>query len=185
MPEDPLLLQGVRTDFHDTGLAVGLHHLSHHLLDLKGFRGGALSRDNAIPNLVMDCSHQAGLDSGSLQHCLDHEGDGCFTVGSGNADDLQPGAGVLIIINGSLCQSGPGIGHFDFGGTGEKDAVAFTDDGGRAPLDGGGDKIVAINILPCDSNKDHPGSNATGIVSNAGHFPVQWAFDVYHRQALD
>ena len=62
-PEDPLLIQSMRADFHDTSLAAGTQHLGEHLLHFQCFGCGAVRRNDPFANFVAYRPDQTSLHS--------------------------------------------------------------------------------------------------------------------------
>ena len=182
---DPLLVERMRAHFHHARLAVRLQHLRHHLVNLDGFRRGALRGNHAIANLVTHGAHQAGLDVRRFKDRLDHEGDGRLAVRSRDANDLQLRARVLVIGSRGAGHRFTHVGHLNLRDPSGNELAALADDRARTALDRRADELVTIDVLTGDGDKHHAGSHPTRVVGDPRHLAISRTIDDGGGQALN
>ena len=181
----PLLVQGMGTDLHDARLAVGLEHLRHHLLHFERLGRGPLGRNHPIADFIADGAQETALDSSSLRDGLNHESNGGFAVGAGDADDLQGRAGMLVEGAGRTGQRFANVGHFDLGDAAGNQGAAFADDRAGATLDRRADELMPIDVPASDGHEHHARSHPTRVVGDAGDGLIQRTFHRGGRQDLN
>ena len=107
----PVLHQGVRGDLHHRMGAARVRHLAQQTLDLQGIRRGAPGREHLLLHQVLHRADEAGFYPCAAQDVAQEVGSGGFAVGTGDAQDRQPGGGVFIPGAGNFAQGGAHIRH--------------------------------------------------------------------------
>ncbi len=138
--EHALLVDSVRTHFHDRLTAAGIAHLRQHAVDVEGLGGGLERGNRANAKIVVDRSEQTDALV-AVEEVLDEMRDGGLAVGSGDADDLHVAVGKLVEPLGHLGEGGAGIGDLKERDLGRHVGRHLLGDNGNRPaIDGLVDK---------------------------------------------
>ena len=107
---------GVAGNLHHHILASGSVHLRKQLLQFQTVRGGALGGDGPGADEISHGAHQPHLGpQHGFQHILQQQGDGGFSVGAGDADDLHFVGGAAVEVAGNPGKGLPVGGHQHIG----------------------------------------------------------------------
>ena len=119
-PSDSGLIEGVGGDFHGDGLATGGVHLPEKILDITGFGGRSGGGKEAVADFVADSADETAASEFRFTDMLEEKGGGGFSVGTGDARDLERMRGIFIKSGGEISKSEAGIGNDNMGRFGAK-----------------------------------------------------------------
>ena len=107
--EGPLLLQGVRRDFHDGFGATRLNGVGEELIELERFGRGARRGIRLIADTVLNRADQSDAAAGGPQHTTQNKGCCGLAIRPGDAGDHQLFGGMVIEIGAKAGQRTPAV----------------------------------------------------------------------------
>ena len=167
---DAVKCQCVGGYLHHRVGAPGIGHLPQQTLHLPGFGGGAAGGEDRVPDAAAVGAHETGPDAQGLEHACRQPGHGGFSVGAGDADEVQLPVRVAEEVSGHPGQGLPGVGDNDVGQALHRMGGYGA---GCAPLPGQSRIVVAVGGGAVDGHKRLTGLYRVGIIACAGDVPGQ------------
>ena len=185
--------QCVGGDLHHHVGAARVRHLTEQAVQLEGFGGSALGRDDFLADHVLNGAYETHLCPRLLlENALDEVGGGGLAAGARHADHGHFAGGMVEPVAAHECQRLAAVFHHHVG-----DALhrALHHGAHGAFFRRHGDKFMSIHRLTGDGNEDVTLRRGAGIVTHAGNVhihicrgrhdgnTVQQVFQ-FHRQVL-
>ena len=95
-------------------------HLPEKILDIKGFGGCSGGGKDAVADLVADSADESATAKFRFTDMLEEKGSGRFSIGTGDACDLERVRRIFIKSGGEISESEAGIGNDNMGRFGTK-----------------------------------------------------------------
>ena len=163
----PVQHQGMGRNLHHHMGAARLLHLIKQLLQLKGFRGGALGFDDLVADHILNGTDQAHLGvQRLLQHGFQEIGAGGLAVGAGDAHKGHIVRRVAEEIGGRKGHGIPGILHQHIGNVALR--LPLTQHRRRALFHRHGDELMAVGGIARHRHEQIAGLHVPGIIADTG-----------------
>ncbi len=142
-------------------------------------------RPELRPDRADDSARHAGLTTDRSDHPRSRR----LTVGSGDADNVEPLRGIAVKRRRQRRKRQPRIGHADhrdrFVGHGECGLVCLLDDdGGGSARYGIGEIAMAVGLRSAQRHEERTGMNGARSGHDIRNTPLRIASDVRRRQRL-
>ena len=102
-PLDAVLCASVRTHFHKSVVASGIHHFGEQSVEGQVVGGGLLGRVHLAVHHIFHRREQPRLVAHHLGEAIKQRGDGGFAVGAGHPHQFEFGARIIIPCAGNVC----------------------------------------------------------------------------------
>ena len=169
------LVEGVRAHLDGSGAASVFAHFGKELLKVECLRSGVSCGGTAVAGIVAHRAEQSATKPAGLQQGLEKHRGGGFSVGAGDADDLELAGGMAVEVGSHAAEGAAAAFHPDVG-NGQIGETFFRHDGDGTPLESVGNKGVAILLQTFPGAEDGTGRDATRVIGKRGDFRLRGAF---------
>ena len=175
--------QRVGGDLHNDVRAARIAHIGKELLQLEGFRRGALSVQDLIADHVLDRADEADLCAERFfKHVLQQIRAGRFAVRAGDSDDAHSVRRMAEPVCAERGKRRAGIGNQYIRNVCFR--LFFADDADRAVFHGLGNIFVAVGLEAGDRDKQCSGRYLPGVILNAGNIQCFVRVQFQHVKAV-